>query len=69
MQLHNLIFGAAYSNGEGVEKDKKIAYEWFRRAAEQGNMGAKEQLELVSNRGVVEAQAALISLSVDNQEN
>ena len=29
--------GMAYDEGKGVEQDKKLAAEWFRKAAEQGD--------------------------------
>jgi TPR repeat protein len=37
--------GDCYLNGRGVEQDKKQAAEWFKKAADQGYLQAKEALE------------------------
>ena len=39
------VLGFMYMNGVGVEKDIKKAYEWYFKAAEQGDEGAKEAIK------------------------
>jgi TPR repeat protein len=34
-----------YARGDGVERDRNEAAAWFRRAAEQGSVRAKEYLK------------------------
>ena len=34
-----------YENGYGIEQDKTKAVEWYRKAAEQGNERAKNNLK------------------------
>ena len=41
-----LIIGLCYSNGEGVNKDKKEAYRWYQKAALQGDAEAQNRLGL-----------------------
>ena len=44
------LLGACYYEGEGVEKDEKEAVKWYTKSAEQGNAGAKKQLELLKSK-------------------
>jgi len=39
--------GTLYSEGKGVPHDHKEAVKWFRLAAEQGDVAAKSQLDLL----------------------
>ncbi|MFT4554396.1 MAG: TPR repeat protein [Chlamydiales bacterium] len=43
--------GARFSNGDGVEKDKKIAIEWYLKAWDSGNIDASYHLGLAYNLG------------------
>jgi TPR repeat protein len=38
------VVGRAYLNGEGVPKDQAKALQWFRKAAEAGNMEGQRKL-------------------------
>ncbi|MBQ6664232.1 MAG: SEL1-like repeat protein [Synergistaceae bacterium] len=40
--------GYMYFNGLGVLKDNEEAIDWFKKAAEQGDEGAKSELEKLS---------------------
>ena len=40
--------GICYAKGEGVKKDMVKAVKWFRLAAEQGNVNAKQALKRIS---------------------
>ena len=40
-----LLLGACYECGEGVDQDKGEAVKWYRKAAEQGNDDAKDALK------------------------
>ncbi len=51
--------GAFYLNGQGVQKDEKLAYEWFRKSAAQGNTRALQVIENAAARGNVYAQSEL----------
>jgi Sel1 repeat len=41
-----------YLNGKGVSQDYKQAFEWYRKAAEQGNMLAQSQLGYMYGGGL-----------------
>ena len=43
--------GVSYYYGEGVKQDKKAAFQWFTRAAEQGLAQAQYNLGLMYDRG------------------
>ncbi len=47
--------GAFYLNGQGVQKDDKQAYEWFRKSAAQGNTRALQVIEKAAAQGNVYA--------------
>ena len=40
-----LILGACYEDGEGVEQDKEEAVKWYRKAATNGKEDAKKALK------------------------
>ena len=42
--------GWMYDNGLGVEKDEREAVKWYRLAAEQGNAGAQNNLNILLER-------------------
>ena len=44
------MIGQMYAKGRGVEKDKKVAKEWYRKAANQGHPAAALELEKGINR-------------------
>jgi hypothetical protein len=54
--------GAFYLNGQGVQKDDKLAFEWFRKSAAQGNARALQIIESASARGNVNAKNELTIL-------
>ena len=43
--------GCVYSCGHGVQKDEKVAFEWFRKAAEKGYSHAMEMVGLLYQIG------------------
>jgi hypothetical protein len=43
--------GAFYLNGQGVQKDEKQAFEWFRKSAAQGNSRALQVIEKAAAQG------------------
>lgn len=47
--------GAFYLNGQGVRKDDKLAFEWFRKSAVQGNSRARQVIEKAAAQGNVYA--------------
>lgn len=47
--------GAFYLNGQGVQKDDKQAFEWFRKSAAQGNARAQQVIEKAAAQGNVYA--------------
>lgn len=47
--------GAFYLNGQGVQKDDKLAFEWFRKSALQGNDRALKFIESAATQGNVHA--------------
>jgi hypothetical protein len=47
--------GAFYLNGQGVKKDEKQAFEWFRKSAAQGNSRALQVMEKAAAKGNVYA--------------
>jgi hypothetical protein len=47
--------GAFYLNGQGVQKDDKLAFEWLRKSAMQGNSRALQVIENSAARGNVYA--------------
>jgi hypothetical protein len=51
--------GAFYLNGQGVQKDEKKAYDWFKKAALKGHEHAKQVIEKAATRGNEYATAAL----------
>ena len=51
--------GAFYLNGQGVQKDDKLAFEWFRKSAAQGNSRALQVIESAAARGNVNAKNEL----------
>jgi len=48
----DFALGVMYYKGEGVERDRVTAAAFFRKAAEQGHVGAQYNLALMYNRGV-----------------
>ncbi len=54
--------GAFYLNGQGVQKDEKLAYEWFQKSAAQGNSRAQQVIENAAARGNVYAKNELDKL-------
>lgn len=54
--------GAFYLNGQGVQKDEKIAFEWFRKSAAQGNARALQVIEKAAARGNIHAKNELAKL-------
>ena len=48
--LYNLAL--TYRNGEGVPKDDKEAFKWYRLAAEQGHASAQNNLALMYTYGL-----------------
>jgi hypothetical protein len=51
--------GAFYLNGQGVQKDDKLAFEWFRKSALQGNDRALKFIESAAAQGNVHAMNEL----------
>lgn len=45
-----LVVGDLYTNGDGVDKDEKIALEWYRKAAEQGDKNAQRKIVALESR-------------------
>ena len=43
--------GYAYFSGEGVQQDYKQAFEWFKKAAEQGNVEAQNWVGVMYGKG------------------
>jgi TPR repeat protein len=43
--------GAFYTNGQGVQKDEKQAFDWFAKAAAQGNAGALQVIQNAAAKG------------------
>lgn len=43
--------GLRYQNGDGVEKNDKVAVEWYRKAADQGNSDAQVNLGVMYQNG------------------
>jgi TPR repeat protein len=43
--------GLKYQNGDGVEKNDKVAVEWYRKAADQGNSDAQANLGVMYQNG------------------
>jgi len=39
-----------YHNGQGVVKDERKALEWYQKAANQGNMDAKEGVQKLKSK-------------------
>ena len=39
-----LVIGIMYANGDGVQKDKEKSFEWFKKAANTGNLHAFNKL-------------------------
>lgn len=54
--------GAFYLNGQGVQKDEKLAYEWLGKAAAQGYPRASQVIENAAARGNAYAQSELRKL-------
>ena len=52
--------GLKYQNGDGVEKNDKVAVEWYRKSADQGNSDAQ------ANLGVMYLLGAGIEKSIEN---
>lgn len=46
------MLGMAYQSGIGVEKDEKEAVNWYRKAAEQGNVRAQFMLGMAYQNGI-----------------
>ena len=46
-----VILGGRYANGRGVERDDVLAVEWYRKAAEQGNVRAQYSLGVMYETG------------------
>ena len=51
--------GAFYLNGQGVEKNEKLAFEWFRKSADQGNSRALQVIERAAAQGNEYAKSEL----------
>ena len=51
--------GAFYMNGQGVQKNEKKAFEWFRKSASQGNAKALQVIENAAARGNEYAKSEL----------
>lgn len=54
--------GAFYLNGQGVQKDERLAYEWFQKSAAQGNARALQVIEKAAARGNIHAKNELAKL-------
>ena len=54
--------GILYLKGQGVHKDEKQAYDWFKKAAVGGHASAKKFIESSAAKGNVYATAALKEL-------
>ena len=46
-----VILGGRYVNGRGIERDDVVAVEWYRKAAEQGNVRAQYSLGVMYETG------------------
>ena len=51
--------GAFYLNGQGVQKDELLAFEWFQKSAAQGNSRALQVIENAAARGNIYARDEL----------
>ena len=59
MPLAQYNLGVFYYNGQGVQKNERLAFEWFRKSAAQGNASAMQMLEKAAARGNVYAKNEL----------
>jgi len=51
--------GEHYEDGKGVTQNRKIAIDWYKKAAKQGHAIAREALESLAKQGYVDARKAL----------
>ena len=51
-----------YRNGDGIDRDSREAKEWFSKAAEQGNIEAKQALKEMS-AGLLHSRESLQQLA------
>lgn len=51
--------GAFYLNGQGIQKDEKLAEEWFEKSAAQGNARALQVLQKIAAKRNVSERTAL----------
>jgi hypothetical protein len=68
MPLAQYNLGTFYLNGLGVQKNEKLAFEWFRKSAEQGNSRAMQVIEKAAAQGNVYAKNELRKLSGQPEE-
>ena len=62
ISLAQFNLGAFYLNGQGVQKDEKLAFEWFQKSAAQGNSRALQVIENAAAKGNVYANSELKKL-------
>ncbi len=59
MPLAQFNLGVFYYNGQGVQKNERLAFEWFGKSAAQGNSNAMQMIEKTAARGNVYAKNEL----------
>ena len=61
--------GDSYFNGQGIEKNKEKALQWYHYAAELGSDEAKENLEKLYKEGKIQNSFATWYASISNPDN
>lgn len=57
--LAQFNLGVFYYNGQGVQKNERLAFEWFGKSAAQGNSNAMKMIENAAARGNIYAKNEL----------